>query len=605
MKDRVPGAPGQYQAVISAEELRKMQAGEPFSITMTRDDKPVVEGTPYSKAAVLPDELAELICPDTEDPSPADAFAGLYEQINGPLKDNQVLSESATGLGKDNVVGLLGYYFSEVNFENNTVTLSTEQGKAVAPEDLTWTVGDVVSIVNGTKYEDCATITAINGNVLTLDNIPFDELVKESNPAFDDWSIYLVKKPEKGVVDLGRGAVAIGVGNKANNYCAAAIGKDNKVTAQYGMAFGRLNQVDAYAGFASGRGNIVHPNAKYARASGLMNEASGENSVAEGHECKAKARGARAAGYKTVAGGEFSETAGWETETGADASYSFARGQKTIADAWYTFVTGIRTISSKLQGHFVTGRYNKVVSELFTIGCGTSDDNRQNALGVKLDGTTDVYGHKITNVADGTAAGDAVNKRQLDTKAPAGYGLGDYASIQQITTFSSFCKTTEPGWYSVNFADGTNIGGYSTFALRIDRGVNGAIHHLYVWDATNTKYHELIVGIENGNHVLTEWVNPPMNTGVEYRTTERYNGKAVYVKAVELDLSTTGSKYVHVDSGITHILSIDGTVLNKDDGCRYSLWNFDDCFVINDYGNFIANRYTGNAVAYSIVKYTK
>lgn len=79
MKDRVPGAPGQYKAVISEAELQKMQAGEQFVITMTRDDQPIVEGTPYSKAAVLPDDVAKLICPDIEDPAPADALLALQQ----------------------------------------------------------------------------------------------------------------------------------------------------------------------------------------------------------------------------------------------------------------------------------------------------------------------------------------------------------------------------------------------------------------------------------------------------------------------------------------------------------------------------------------------
>ena len=30
-----------------------------------------------------------------------------------------------------------------------------------------------------------------------------------------------------------------------------------------------------------------------------------------------------------------------------------------------------------------------------------------------------------------------------------------------------------------------------------------------------------------------EWVNPPMMAGVEYRTTERWNGKAVYTKLID------------------------------------------------------------------------
>ena len=39
-------------------------------------------------------------------------------------------------------------------------------------------------------------------------------------------------------------------------------------------------------------------------------------------------------------------------------------------------------------------------------------------------------------------------------------------------------------------------------------------------------YYRMIDGV-------TEWVNPPMMIGIEYRTTERYKGKPVYIKAVD------------------------------------------------------------------------
>lgn len=39
-------------------------------------------------------------------------------------------------------------------------------------------------------------------------------------------------------------------------------------------------------------------------------------------------------------------------------------------------------------------------------------------------------------------------------------------------------------------------------------------------------YYRMIDGV-------TEWVNPPMMIGIEYRTTERYLGKPVYVKVVD------------------------------------------------------------------------
>ena len=80
MKDRVPGAPGQYAATIAAGEFAKLEQGNPFSITLTRDDQPLVEGTPYSKATVLPDEVATILCPGIEDPTPADAFKALINR---------------------------------------------------------------------------------------------------------------------------------------------------------------------------------------------------------------------------------------------------------------------------------------------------------------------------------------------------------------------------------------------------------------------------------------------------------------------------------------------------------------------------------------------
>ena len=66
---------------------------------------------------------------------------------------------------------------------------------------------------------------------------------------------------------------------------------------------------------------------------------------------------------------------------------------------------------------------------------------------------------------------------------------------------------------------------------------------------------------------VTEWVNPPMILGVEYRTTERYQGKPVYVMSVNaenlpvasiktVDLATTArifecNGYINVNNYMT------------------------------------------------------
>ena len=77
MTDRQPGAPGQYIMTVDASVAQNLLIGEPVAVTLTRDDQPLVEGTPYNKASVLPDELAAKICPDVMDPAPKDAFNGL------------------------------------------------------------------------------------------------------------------------------------------------------------------------------------------------------------------------------------------------------------------------------------------------------------------------------------------------------------------------------------------------------------------------------------------------------------------------------------------------------------------------------------------------
>ena len=55
-----------------------------------------------------------------------------------------------------------------------------------------------------------------------------------------------------------------------------------------------------------------------------------------------------------------------------------------------------------------------------------------------------------------------------------------------------------------------------------------------------------------------EWEQPPMQPGVEYRTTERWNGKAVYVKYIALTYGTIGDASTFTDYKVAH--GIDGLV---------------------------------------------
>lgn len=60
----------------------------------------------------------------------------------------------------------------------------------------------------------------------------------------------------------------------------------------------------------------------------------------------------------------------------------------------------------------------------------------------------------------------------------------------------------------------------------------------------------------NGSTV--EWVNPPMLLGVEYRTTERYQGRPLYTKLVDFgSLPNNTTKGVVIASNMDSVISIE------------------------------------------------
>ena len=104
MQDRQPGAPGQYILKITVEEVQKLLNSEECVVVLKRDDQPVIEGTPLNKATFLPDELAAKICPDIEDPTPADAL----EKLNDRIKIVNITLPASGWIGKTQTVNVPG-----------------------------------------------------------------------------------------------------------------------------------------------------------------------------------------------------------------------------------------------------------------------------------------------------------------------------------------------------------------------------------------------------------------------------------------------------------------------------------------------------------------
>ena len=116
---------------------------------------------------------------------------------------------------------------------------------------------------------------------------------------------------------------------------------------------------------------------------------------------------------------------------------------------------------------------------------------------------------------------------QVSGVAPAGYGLGE-----STLTLISNCNIVGNGWYRVD-ASTANIPdvGLASGVLRIDEATGSLVYQsLYFY--VSGKVHKMERVHSSGTWYPWEWVNPPMAVGVEYRTTERYQGKPVYVKLV-------------------------------------------------------------------------
>ena len=133
----------------------------------------------------------------------------------------------------------------------------------------------------------------------------------------------------------------------------------------------------------------------------------------------------------------------------------------------------------------------------------------------------------------------------LSNKAPAGFGLGGQS--KELTSGDDLNTIWENGWYRWGSSSPQN-------APDMAPG-NGESRYIFArvtnYDAQNVlqEYWSLNQGAQNQARRICrngvwgplEWINPPMQIGVEYRTTERYNSKPVYKKAINTGALSAGT----------------------------------------------------------------
>jgi hypothetical protein len=148
--------------------------------------------------------------------------------------------------------------------------------------------------------------------------------------------------------------------------------------------------------------------------------------------------------------------------------------------------------------------------------------------------------------------------------APAGYGLGD---AMWITDGRSADTMQNNGWFSWSSGGVVNVPFPAGYMFVIARQ-NGKHVTQFAISSNYTGVGSLeAVTRTYGTTGWSEWewVNPPMYPGVEYRTTERYNGQAVYAKAVNYGYIPAGESVIpHGLAGIDEVIGLH--VINRSYG---------------------------------------
>lgn len=158
----------------------------------------------------------------------------------------------------------------------------------------------------------------------------------------------------------------------------------------------------------------------------------------------------------------------------------------------------------------------------------------------------------------------------LREKAPGGFGLGETNGCPIDPSVEGGLNTAiKCGWYyfggSGTIANAPSIpnGGYGSL-LVTSRGADNTITQMCFFETYTT----IAIRYRFGSEWQPwEYINPPMQLGVEYRTTERYLGKPVYCKVIDCGVITANTqKTVAQSIPVLDVLSCEGVIHTNTNG---------------------------------------
>lgn len=244
-----------------------------------------------------------------------------------------------------------------------------------------------------------------------------------------------VNDDEWDAINRGRYSMAFGLGNIASGYASAAWGDNNTASGQNATTWGQDNIASGYGATTWGDDNTASD--QNATAWGRDNTASGDESTVWGHNSTASNNYATAFGYGSTASSYASTAWGqnntasqygataWGADNTASGYLSSTWGKNNSTSGNFSTAFGHNTTASG-HGSTVWGLYGEAPSyfettmglyptiyaaanasgvdgsdRLFTIGNGTSDTARSNALTIYKDGRMSINDAYEMPVVDG------------------------------------------------------------------------------------------------------------------------------------------------------------------------------------------------------------
>ena len=307
--------------------------------------------------------------------------------------NSQAISEGAVALGEGSIAGSRCFNITAFDDTNKRYTLDSVEGLAV---------GDVFSLKLKNNYDDKGSITAINGNVVTVDNYQKDETSEVKY-------FRVPEKPTCGTTDFGVNAFAEGEDCMAVSDNSHASGKGTKAKGRYAHATGKDTEAIGYASKADGRNVVVR--GQQASGEGYKVEVNGDCGHGEGSEVKVDGYCGHGEGAKTSvkgacghaenfgcqANGDYAHSEGEFSQANAKASH--AENKSTVwSGGVYGHGEGEGTVVTTRAQH-VQGKYNTIDHEgryAHIVGGGTGDSEwmRENIHTLDWNGNA-YYGGKL------------------------------------------------------------------------------------------------------------------------------------------------------------------------------------------------------------------